>query len=97
MIDSGTTSQKASAAPLCAAARDLAQLDLTISDLELRHILDPAHFIATRTSEGSAHPGAVRRHAGEARAQLDAHRRQVAERQQSVAAALAGLLAAAQA
>lgn len=97
MIDEGLKPHEASAAPLRIAAKELAQFDLAITDQELRRILDPAHFIATRASEGSAHPEAVRRHAGEARAQLDMHRRQVAERQRSVAAAVAGLLAAAQA
>lgn len=97
MIDQGVAPQEASAAPLRVAARELAQLDLAITDQELRHILEPAHFIATRASEGSAHPDAVRCHAREAREQLEAHRRQIAGRQRSVAAALAGLMAAAQA
>lgn len=97
MIDQGATPAKASAASLREAARAVARLDLAMTDQDLRRILDPAHFIATRASEGSAHPDAVRRHAGEARSQLDAHRRSIAQRRQSVSAAVAGLLAAAQA
>lgn len=92
MIEQRLTPATASVAPLRAAARDIAGIDLPLDDAALVRTLDPRHFIATRVSEGSAAPDEIKRHIASARGEVAAHRRQVEQRRALVAAAVAGLL-----
>ncbi|MBM3572768.1 MAG: argininosuccinate lyase [Alphaproteobacteria bacterium] len=92
LIAGGASPAAVAAAPLRVAAREIAQIELSMDDAELTRILDPRHFIATRVSEGSAAPGEIARHVAAARDELARLRQVVERRQAAVTAAVAGLL-----
>jgi argininosuccinate lyase len=61
-ITAGERPDSADAARLTRVAADMAGADVRLTTAELRQALDARHFVGSRASEGSVHPGHVREH-----------------------------------
>jgi argininosuccinate lyase len=90
-LAAGHTPAGVDPAVLARAARQLG-VDVTLTAAELRQALD-AHFVKSRTSEGTPNPRHVRAHAAEVRAAIDAHARWHADTSGSAARAIDALVA----
>jgi argininosuccinate lyase len=89
----------AEAAPelLTRALRELAGLDVQVSETELRRLLDPRHFVETRVTEGSVNPREVLAHVTQVERALTAHAQWHAARTAQVESAVEGLVSRARA
>jgi argininosuccinate lyase len=82
---------------LTAALREVAGLDVTVPESELRPLLDARHFVETRVTEGSVNPREVLAHVGRADVALAAHGQWHAGRGARVRDAVEGLITLARA
>jgi argininosuccinate lyase len=85
----------ADAAPefLVQALREVAGLDVAVTESELRRLLDPRHFLETRVTEGSVNPRAVLAHVTQAEQALAVHAGWHADRTTRVDRAVDALIA----
>jgi argininosuccinate lyase len=72
-IGAGLTPETATAESLNEAAKTLGAAGVSLSNAELRHILDARRFVESRATEGSVNPAQVRSHAEQLEARLDEH------------------------
>jgi len=96
-VNAGQKPAEVSASFINTAAKDIADLTFTMTDKELRDMLDARLFIETRVTEGSVSPAAVRKHVQIARDELKTRRALVADRAKSARAATDALLSTARA
>ena len=94
-VEAGQTPDKVEAALVIDAARDVAGIELAMTDTALRELLDARRFIQTRVSEGSVLPAEVLRHVASARKELAQRREQIMRRRETATRATDALLATA--
>ncbi len=73
-LAAGQTPRTVKASLLAAAGREVANIDIALSDEALRTLLDGRNFIETRISEGSVSPAEVRKHAAALREEVAAQK-----------------------
>jgi len=78
---------------LTTAGREMAEMEINISDEDLREILDARAFLTSRVTEGSVHPDETRAHNAALVEALNGHWMEWKERQGLVDDAIAVLIA----
>ncbi|MFO0996022.1 MAG: argininosuccinate lyase [Alphaproteobacteria bacterium] len=90
-IDAGLTPETATADALAAAARAQGAAGISLSNAELREILNARAFVESRATEGSVNPAQVRSHADQLEGRLGEHAAWLDDQSARIRTALAEL------
>lgn len=91
-IAAGLTPADVRAEDLAKAGREMAGMDIDMTDADLRECLDAHAFLTSRATEGSVHPAETRAHRAALAKALASHQHQWKARRDHVSGAIATLL-----